>query len=91
MVDKGTPGESQEQDREQTPPEIETQYKKVVTIMSWVLGTSFFLVIFLPNFIPPSLDILVKILFFLGLITLLGFAVLEMFGKKIKLYFRKQQ
>jgi len=72
-------------------PEIEKKYKKMVSIMSWVLGISFFLVIMLPNFIPPALDIIVKILFFIGFITLLGFAFLEMFGKKLKLYFSQKR
>jgi hypothetical protein len=80
-----------ESEMQKINPEIEIKYKKIATVMSWILGISFFLVILLPNFIPPELDIAVKVLFFIGFITLLGFAFLEMFGKKIRIYFSRQR
>jgi hypothetical protein len=91
MVQKRETSDKVESELAKTSPVIEIKYKKIVTVMSWVLGISFFLVILLPNFIPPELDIAVKVLFFIGFITLLGFAFLEMFGKKIKIYFSQQR
>ena len=83
--------ENKNSDRNQVPSDSDLKYKKIVSVMSWILGISFFLVILLPNFIPPSMDIMVKVLFFIGFITLLGFAFLELFGKKIKIHFDKHR
>jgi len=70
-------------------PEIETKFKSLLRIMSWVVGISFTSLIILPNFEFSLVDFIVKFLFFLGLINLILFAVLEFFAQPIKLYFNK--
>ncbi len=73
----------------QIHPEVESKLKIVMKIMSWVVGISFSLLIILPIFEFAYVDEIVKFLFFLGLINLLLFAVLEFFAQTIKVYFSK--
>jgi hypothetical protein len=63
---------------------IEKSYKLLLKIMSWIVGLSFVAIIILPNFNFPYLDILVKIIFYLGIFNLLLFAFLEIFGASLK-------
>jgi len=65
-------------------PNIEYKFKLLLKIMSWIVGVSFVLIIILPLFDSSFVDRLVKILYFIGLINLLLFAVLEFFGQNIK-------
>ncbi len=74
---------------QQIHPVVEGKLKKVMKIMSWVVGISFSLIIILPNFEFTFVDEIVKFLFFLGLINLLLFAILEFFAHNIKVYFSK--
>lgn len=70
-------------------PDIEKKIKKVMRIMSWIVGISFSLIIILPNFEFTFVDEIVKVLFFLGLINLILFAIFEFFAQNIKVYLSK--
>ncbi len=52
--------------------------------MSWIVGICFTLIITLPNFEFGLLDITIKIIFYIGVLTLLIFIVIELFGDQIK-------
>lgn len=79
----------QDEEQLEIKPEVEAGFKKMLQIMSWIVGISFTLIIILPNFEFGLVDIIVKILFFLGLINLLLFAFLELFAQNIKVYLSK--
>ncbi len=69
--------------------EVEEKFKLILRIMSWIVGICFVLIIILPNFDFYPVDAIVKFVFFLGVLNLLLFAVLEMFGSLIKRYMTK--
>jgi len=48
--------------------------------MSWIVGICFTLIIILPNFKFFMVGFLVKFVFYLGVLNLFLFAILEMFG-----------
>ncbi len=78
------------ENKEQTfPPIIEDKFKHILRIMSWIVGICFTLIIILPNFDFFLVDAIVKFVFYLGVLNLLLFAVLEMFGNSIKQYMSK--
>jgi hypothetical protein len=54
-----------------------------------VVGICFTLIITLPNFEFALLDITIKIIFYIGVLTLLLFIVIELFGDTIKLQLSK--
>ena len=63
---------------------VENKFKQILRIMSWIVGICFALIIILPNFNFFMVDAIVKFIFFLGVLNLLLFAVMEMFGNSIK-------
>jgi hypothetical protein len=69
---------------ENISPVVEEKFKIMLKIMSWIVGVSFISIIILPNFEFAYMDLLVKIIFYLGVLNLLLFAVIEMFGTTIK-------
>jgi hypothetical protein len=66
--------------------DVEEKFKLILRVMSWVVGICFALIIILPNFDFMLVDFLVKFIFFLGVLNLLLFGVLEMFGTSVKRY-----
>ena len=72
-------------------PDIELKFKKFLKIMSWVVGVCFILIIILPLFDYYLVDILVKSLYFIGLINLILFAILEFFAQNIKTFLSKNK
>ena len=69
---------------QQFSEDTEIKFKLMLKIMSWVVGICFVLIIILPNFHFFLVDVTVKILFFLGVINLLLFAIFEFFSNSIK-------
>ena len=63
---------------------VEDKFKLLLKIMSWIVGLSFITIIILPSFDFPYLDLIVKLIFYLGVFNLLLFAFLEMFGTGLK-------
>ena len=76
--------ENQNETDELFNEKTEMTFKKILRVMSWIVGICFVLIIILPNFRSDFLDKLVKIIFFLGIINLILFAVFESFAKPIK-------
>ena len=72
-------------------PDIEHKFKILLKIMSWVVGISFILIIILPLFEFYLVDIIVKFLYFIGLINLILFAILEFFAQNIKILLSKNK
>ena len=78
-------------DSKKIHPEIEHKFKNILKIMSWVVGVCFILLIILPLFNFYLVDILVKLLYFIGLINLILFAILEFFAQNIKTLLSKNK
>lgn len=78
-------------DSDKIHPEIEYKFKIFLKIMSWVVGVCFILIIILPLFDFYLVDILVKSLYFIGLINLILFAILEFFAQNIKTFLSKNK
>jgi len=64
--------------------QVESKFRQILRVMSWIVGVSFTLIIILPNFDFFMVDFIVKFVFFLGVLNLLLFAVLEMFDIPVK-------
>ena len=71
------------------PEIVENKFKLILRSMSWIVGVCFILIIILPNFEFFLVDIIVKIIFYMGVLTLILFAILEMFGVSVKKYMNK--
>jgi hypothetical protein len=72
-------------------PEIDLKFKILLKIMSWVVGVSFVSIIILPLFDFYLVDVIVKFLYFIGLINLILFAILEFFAQNIKIFLSKNK
>jgi len=59
-------------------------YKRILKIMSWIVGVCFILIIILHLFNNAGLDILAKWLFRFGVLNLIAFTVLEFIGDTVK-------
>lgn len=72
-------------------PEIDLKFKILLKVMSWVVGVSFVSIIILPLFDFYLVDVIVKFLYFIGLINLILFAVLEFFAQNIMIFLSKNK
>jgi hypothetical protein len=82
---------TEKQDKLFIHPEIENKFKLLLKIMSWIVGISFVLIILLPLIESHTIDVIVKILYYIGLINLLLFAVLEFFAQNLKVLLSKNK
>lgn len=75
------------------PPEIseesERLFKIILKIMSWIVGTSFILIIILPQFNDPTLDRITQVLYYIGIINLLLFTLIEFITDSVKSFLTK--
>ncbi|KAA3617409.1 MAG: hypothetical protein D8M58_02465 [Calditrichaeota bacterium] len=69
--------------------ETEAIFKKILRIMTWIVGLCFVLIIIFHLFNDKTMDIITRILFFIGIINLLVFTLLEFIGDKVKLKIQK--
>jgi hypothetical protein len=65
-------------------PKVERIYKIALRVMSWVVGSAIFLVIILFYFNSPTIDIISQIIFYIGIVTLIVFLVIELIGANVK-------
>ena len=65
-------------------PQVERIYKIALRVMSWVVGGAIFLVIILFYFNSPAIDILSQVIFYIGILTLIVFLVIELIGNNVK-------
>lgn len=63
---------------------VERIYKISLRIMSWIVGIAIFLVIILFYFNSPAIDVLSQVIFYIGIITLIVFLVIELVGNNVK-------
>ena len=75
-------------EEEQTEPlfdeRVEKVYKRILRTMSWVVGVCFVAIIILPQFNSSTLDSFTQVLYYIGIVTLLVFIVIEFIGDSIK-------
>ena len=64
--------------------DVEKIYKRLTRIMSWIVGVSAILIILLPEFNSLFLDRITQILYYIFIITLLVFILLEFVGGLVK-------
>ncbi|HGY56711.1 MAG TPA: hypothetical protein ENK44_13480 [Caldithrix abyssi] len=64
--------------------EVEKIYKLITRIMSWIVGVTAISVVVLPEFNSIVLDKLTQVLYYIFIITLLLFILLEFVGKLVK-------
>lgn len=60
-------------------------FKFILKTMTWVTGICFLLIIIFHLFNNESLDIISKALYFIGIIILIAFTIIEFNEKKVKL------
>lgn len=65
-------------------PEVESAFKKIKQVMSWIVGIAAVAILVLPQFNEPVLDQVTKVLFLAGFIDLLIFIVIEFIGNEVK-------
>jgi ABC-type polysaccharide/polyol phosphate export permease len=65
-------------------PQVEHTYKIALRIMSWTVGSAIFLVIILFYFNSPVIDIISQVIFYIGIITLIIFLIIELIGDNVK-------
>ena len=70
--------------QEEIPEQVEEKFKKLLRIMSWTVGICFLVIIILPNFEFSLLDIIIKVVYYIGVFNLILFIFLELFGTNIK-------
>jgi hypothetical protein len=63
------------------PPKVEKISKIILRTMSWIVGSAFLAIIVLPYFKEPSIDYITKIIFRIGIVTLIIFLVIELTDK----------
>ena len=66
------------------PEQVEEKFKSLLRIMSWTVGICFLVIIVLPNFEFILLDIIIKVVYYIGVFNLLLFIFLELFGTNVK-------
>lgn len=64
--------------------EVEDKFKSILKVMGWIVGVCFTLIIVLPNFDFLLVDSIVKFVYYLGIINLILFAIMEIFNTQIK-------
>jgi hypothetical protein len=65
-------------------PKVEKLYKIILRIMSWTVGTSLILVIVLFYFNSPVVDQFSQIIFYIGILTLIVFGIIELVSIHVK-------
>jgi len=63
---------------------VEKKFKLLLKIMSWVVGISFVMIIILPELNNKTLDSITRVLYYIGIITLLSFLVIEFVSDSVK-------
>ncbi len=67
----------------------ERLFKRILKTMSWIVGVAFVLIIILPQFNSKALDSLTQVLYYIGIINLLLFTLIEMVADSVKKMLQK--
>ena len=81
--------ENKEKEQVTFSPKVEKIYKLILRAMSWIVGVALILVIALFYFDSPAVDQLSQFIFYIGIVTLVIFIVIELVGYKFKLTLSK--
>lgn len=73
-----------EQEEKQYSEKTEVVFKRILKTMSWTVGICFILIIVLFEFNNRFLDQLTQVLYYIGIINLLLFSVLELISDSVK-------
>ena len=76
------------------PESVEKQYKRILRIMSWLVGIAIAAILILPEFNSPVLDKITKVIFIIGFVDLLFFLIIEFISayiKKLLLHFSHER
>jgi cell division protein FtsW (lipid II flippase) len=76
--------DSHEQEEKQHSEKIEKVFKRLLRSMSWIVGICFVLIIILPQFNSNTLDKVTQILYYIGIIHLLLFTIIELIADNFK-------
>ncbi len=74
----------QENEEVQFPEKVEKIFKYVLRSLSWIVGIAFFMVLLLPEFNSAILDKITRVLYIMGISSLILFLVIEFFAPNIK-------
>lgn len=66
------------------PEQVEKIYKLTLRVLSWVVGVAFVLIIVLPEFNSSLLDKITRIIYLLGISSLIIFMIIEFFSNSLK-------
>jgi hypothetical protein len=86
---KASKNSSDEIIKPEVSEKTEKIFKKILKIMSWTVGICFILIIILPMFENYILDVITKILFNIGAITLIIFTLIEFVSDFVKIKIEK--
>jgi putative ribosome biogenesis GTPase RsgA len=67
-----------------TNDKTEKVFKRILKSMSWTVGICFVLIIILPEFNNRTLDRITQVLYYIGIINLLLFTLIELIADSVK-------
>lgn len=88
-IDKKSTIANQSAEERQFSPQVDNIYKIILRTMSWIVGLSILLVIGLFYFNSPMIDSISQVVFYMGIITLLLFIIIELVSIKFKILLSK--
>lgn len=84
IVQAGNKAEALSSEEKAYSPHVEKIFKIILRSMSWIVGVAFVLVILLPQFNSEFLDNLTQIIFYIAIINLLVFIIIEFISDSVK-------
>jgi len=78
IIEENTP------EKKEFSEKTEKVFKSILRSMSWIVGVCFVLIIILPQFNDNTLDQITQILYYIGIINLLLFTVIELVADNFK-------
>lgn len=59
-------------------------FKRILRVMSWIVGICIIFIIIFPLFETPSMDSIARMSYYIGVFTLITFSIIELMAKPIK-------
>ncbi len=79
-----TPKKKHPDEEPEYPEKVEKLFKLILRVLSWTVGIAFVLIIILPEFNSPVLDKITRVIYLIGISSLLIFIVIEFFASNVK-------
>lgn|GEM_PF-1925034 len=70
-------------------PQVNKIYKIVLRTMSWIVGLAILMVIVFFYFNSPLIDRISQVVFYIGIVTLILFIIIELVSIKFKIFLSK--